>query len=663
MKPFTKSKEIESTYRREVTQNVRISGSMKVAMVAALAGIVIFALGGTALATTGQNGPSIPSVADEVSSAQEIQVVTINGSPTGGTFTLTLGSDTTVAIAYNETAANVKTALVDAIAGTASDPSSVSGNAGGPYKVAWPTTAGASGNVAQMTGDGTLLTGGSSPSVTVVTWQNGATTVGGQVSPHGGYSSTTEFCIQCHSVHDGSTYALLAEANVTDTCATCHSLFGEPATGRYNPGLPGKTPGTVSLRSAYDYDATNRAQHQVGATSIPFSDMSGITEAGWAYGGFAYPVSTGTQAPDVPGTSTKWASDEAAGAGTSGAGGGLYCGSCHTPHGEFGQLVNARYYRTDLGAAYDPTATPAGTPYKINEVQTVSLSGLTSGNTWKLSYTDQAKALTTTAAIADTANAAAVQSALEGLAAIGVGNVTVSGAGTTGDPFVVTFNGGALAATNLYPMLGSVQKGSAGSATGSVTVTTTKDGDTIDNTLSTYHVWQEGAPSPMGGTTVAYLHLDSDPAAWESCPLNPQAAGYAVNAVAAAVDTVTTTADGTKSCSYLTTTDSEGQTVSLYGYKLLSAYPNHSWSSGPESWGMGARSHDVARWCGRCHNQALDEMWGGTYHAHPTGCTSCHGNPSDNTSFDFPHTSTFNSFLKSYPDALCISCHTSGSLP
>ena len=78
---------------------------------------------------------------------------------------------------------------------------------------------------------------------------------------------------------------------------------------------------------------------------------------------------------------------------------------------------------------------------------------------------------------------------------------------------------------------------------------------------------------------------------------------------------------------------------------------------------MDKYSHDQAQWCGRCHDQALPSQYGGTYHNHPTGCTSCHGNPNDATSTDFPHTSTFQSFLKDYPDLLCINCHTAGSLP
>lgn len=68
-----------------------------------------------------------------------------------------------------------------------------------------------------------------------------------------------------------------------------------------------------------------------------------------------------------------------------------------------------------------------------NEVQSLSISGAT-GGTFALKFGDE-----TTSALAFNAAAGTVQTALEGLPSIGTGNVTVSGSGTTGSPFVVTF--------------------------------------------------------------------------------------------------------------------------------------------------------------------------------------------------------------------------------
>jgi hypothetical protein len=358
---------------------------------------------------------------------------------------------------------------------------------------------------------------------------------------------------------------------------------------------------------------------------------------------------------------------EAAGPATSGdnwtgtgshilSGGGLYCGSCHTPHGEFGQLVNSTFYRADVFA---PTK---------NEVQTVKIGGMSGSTSWRLTFVAEDGNTWTTAYMTSSQDAATVQSRLGALPPL-AGNVGVTraGAGTSADPYVytVTFNG-ALAGTNVQQMTSSLKSG----GTGTAVVTTGTNGDTFDGTLNKVHSVQEGAAVALGGATTSYLHLDTSAdntgaAAWESCARDTTDTNVTVIQNATAPDQFYVTSLGAataSTCSFLTAADAEGQTVSLYGYKLLSAYPNHSWDQGPESYGMAQRSRDSARWCGRCHNQAVDTMFGGTFHAHPTGCTSCHGNPNDMSSFDFPHTSTSKTFLKDYPDALCINCHTAGSL-
>jgi len=101
-------------------------------------------------------GPDVPGTS-------EVQSVTITGAPTGGTFTLTFSAQTTAAIAYNAAAATVQTALNNL---SNLDGVTVSGVAGGPYTVTFPADMG---NVAQMTGNGAGLTGGTTPGVTVAT--------------------------------------------------------------------------------------------------------------------------------------------------------------------------------------------------------------------------------------------------------------------------------------------------------------------------------------------------------------------------------------------------------------------------------------------------------------------------------------------------------------
>jgi hypothetical protein len=102
----------------------------------------------------------------------EVQKVTITGSPTGGSFTLTFSGQTTSAIAYNATAATVQTAL-QALSSIGSGNATVTGGPG--PGTAWTVTfvgALAQTDVAQMTATSSL-TGGTSPTVTVTTLTSG----------------------------------------------------------------------------------------------------------------------------------------------------------------------------------------------------------------------------------------------------------------------------------------------------------------------------------------------------------------------------------------------------------------------------------------------------------------------------------------------------------
>lgn len=95
----------------------------------------------------------------------EVQTVTITGGPTGGNFTLTYAGQTTATIVYNAAAAAVQSAL-EALSNLVPGDVVVTGSAGGPYTVTFNVSLG---NVAQMTADGSGLTGGTAPAVGVVT--------------------------------------------------------------------------------------------------------------------------------------------------------------------------------------------------------------------------------------------------------------------------------------------------------------------------------------------------------------------------------------------------------------------------------------------------------------------------------------------------------------
>lgn len=91
-----------------------------------------------------------------------VQTVTLTGSPTGGTFTLTGGGATTGTIAFNASAATVQTAI--RTLGGEFSAATVSGSAGGPWTVT--LNQGAAGPVPLALGTNSL-TGGTTPSVTI----------------------------------------------------------------------------------------------------------------------------------------------------------------------------------------------------------------------------------------------------------------------------------------------------------------------------------------------------------------------------------------------------------------------------------------------------------------------------------------------------------------
>lgn len=90
-----------------------------------------------------------------------VQTITISGTPTGGTFTLTYNGQTTTALAYNAIGATLQTALI-ALSNLASGDVTVSGAAGGPYTVTF------SGDAGVLLTSTSSLTGGTSPAIAIV---------------------------------------------------------------------------------------------------------------------------------------------------------------------------------------------------------------------------------------------------------------------------------------------------------------------------------------------------------------------------------------------------------------------------------------------------------------------------------------------------------------
>lgn len=107
--------------------------------------------------------------------------VTVNGSPTGGTFTLTIGGYTTSAIAYNASAATVQTAIRALGTGTGNpfgaDVAVTNATVGGGYSAGFNPYTITLNVGAPVYADGSGLTGGTSPSVTTAQTTNSDTGV------------------------------------------------------------------------------------------------------------------------------------------------------------------------------------------------------------------------------------------------------------------------------------------------------------------------------------------------------------------------------------------------------------------------------------------------------------------------------------------------------
>jgi hypothetical protein len=99
--------------------------------------------------------------------ANGVQTATITGSPTGGTFTLSYGGQTTAALAYNAAAATVRLAL-EALSNVAPGDLDVQGSAGGPYQIAFTGNPSAV-DYTLFTASATGLTGGTSPAINLTT--------------------------------------------------------------------------------------------------------------------------------------------------------------------------------------------------------------------------------------------------------------------------------------------------------------------------------------------------------------------------------------------------------------------------------------------------------------------------------------------------------------
>ena len=101
-----------------------------------------------------------------VAPVKEVQTVTVSGTPTGGSYKLSLDGEETASIAFDAAASAVQSAL-EALANVGVGGVAVTGSAGGPYTVTFQNQ-NAGDNVSLLVISTNALTGGTAPTVAAV---------------------------------------------------------------------------------------------------------------------------------------------------------------------------------------------------------------------------------------------------------------------------------------------------------------------------------------------------------------------------------------------------------------------------------------------------------------------------------------------------------------
>jgi hypothetical protein len=394
-----------------------------------------------ALLTGPSHTISVSTLTQGYAGLNEQQVINI-GNPTSGTFTLTFAGQTTAAINYNATAAQVETALeaLSNIAPGDVDVTEIANQNGRRLRVIFKGTY-RNTNVPLMTGSGASLDGWSRVQVTTTT----------QGRPAADPRLSIDF--DNANVSGGNIWALRIYDYVSGDEADFEValISGQSATG-----FPANGP--VTAGNVYDEDFAFVRNIGIGHVRFVSSEV-GSTQYTIVFelcGDYAQREVYTTVADAVENN-------------------GLYVD------------VVAEEDEPD-GSAWDhadPTVVVIqGSATGVNEVQKVALRNGPTGGTFTLTFQGQ-----TTAGIAYNAAASAVQTALEALSNIGVGEATVTGA--AGGPWTVTFSG-ALASLDLQEMTGSETN-----LTGnSIAVATTQEATSYTNERQQVTIVGE----PAGGT-------------------------------------------------------------------------------------------------------------------------------------------------------------------
>ena len=491
-------------------------------------------------------GVSITEIQKGSAARNEIQVVTLPDSTSGGTFTLQFEDETTANIAYNASAATVSGAL-ELLTNIGPVGVTVSGDAGGPwtieFDVSYPAT-----NVPLLYGNGANLTGACT--VRVTTLREGA-------YPYRAWE-----------------WALVATEN-SPGYYRLSVQYGEAygTGGSAVPETPTYTTATISpFATAAQVEAALEALPNVGAGNISVTsdpnDLTGFSKIIRPKGQFFFSTVVGSDDPAIAVDNDDWTitqSETSASTATTELQlieilgvptGGTFTltfegqttsAITYTPSTDHSALIDAALEalsnigagevsvamwqpdgssttslayvvtftnttRKDVGQMTGSGASLTGGAIGVNTIQThaaavnevidVTLTGSPTGGTFTLTYSGQ-----TTGTIAYNASAATVTSALEALSNIGVGDVSVTASGTlaSGYGWRIEFTALLAGADQVLTASGASLTG-AGADTFTVSTATTPTGphhwDNANN-------WDTGAV-PVNSDDIVFENNDVD---------------------------------------------------------------------------------------------------------------------------------------------------------
>lgn len=202
----------------------------------------------------------------EASGVNEVQTVTINGSPTGGTWTLSYKDQITTNLAFNATAAAVQAAL-RALGRIGSDGVTVTGAGGGPYTVTFEGRLSNQDVPLLVAAD--ALTGGTTPDVTVAEATKGSSSYSGLFVLNSGL-------VLAKSADGKKVIPYTGDTNIDEVQTI--TVTGTPTGGTFALEFEGEQTANIAFNA-------NAAAVQAALEALPNLDAGDVAASGGALPG------------------------------------------------------------------------------------------------------------------------------------------------------------------------------------------------------------------------------------------------------------------------------------------------------------------------------------------------------------------------------------------